>query len=223
LGETPGPGRIVAPGKVIAVGRNYAAHAREMGNAAPDAPFFFLKAPSCTAGPGEPIVIPFDIVGEVHHEAELGVVLGRRGRRIPSDRAMEFVAGYCCANDVTARNEQRALQEKKLPWFGGKNADTFLCLGPVVPASAVPDPQALRIRCLVGGQVRQDGSTADMILGVAALVAAASRRVTLLPGDVLLTGTPAGVGPIRPGDTVEVRIDGVGSLVNPVVAEERPA
>lgn len=218
LGEAP-----LRPGKVIAVGRNYAAHAKEMGNATPAAPFFFLKAPSTAVGPGTPIVIPFDVEGEVHHEAELGVVIGTAGRRIAPERALAHVSGYCCANDVTARTEQKALQERKLPWFGGKNADTFLCLGPAMPAARVPDPQALRIRCLVDGEVRQDGSTADMILGVAALVAAASRRVTLLPGDVILTGTPAGVGPIRPGQTVEVRIDGVGSLVNQVVAEERPA
>ena len=139
------------------------------------------------------------------------------------ERALEFVSGYCCANDVTARGEQKALQAKGLPWYGGKNADSFLVLGPAVPAAKVPDPGRLRVMCLVDGAVRQDGSTAEMIRGVAALVAAASRRITLEPGDVILTGTPPGVGPIRPGETVEVRIDGVGSLVNPVVLEERPS
>jgi 2-keto-4-pentenoate hydratase/2-oxohepta-3-ene-1,7-dioic acid hydratase in catechol pathway len=211
------------PGKVIAVGRNYAAHARELGNAPPEAPFFFLKAPSTAVGPGEPIVIPFDVEGEVHHEAELAVVIGRAGRRIPADRALEFVAGYCCANDVTARGEQKALQERKLPWFGGKNADSLLALGPaLVPRASVPDPARLRVLCLVDGKVRQDAPCADMTHGVAALVAAASRRLTLHPGDVILTGTPPGVGPLRPGETVEVRIEGVGSLVNPVVAEAPP-
>ena len=209
------------PGKVIAVGRNYAEHAREMGGSGKEPPFFFMKAPSTMVGPGGPIVIPFDISGEVHHEAELAVVIGRSGRRIPAAAALAHVAGYACANDVTARTEQKALRDKGLPWFGGKNADSFLCLGPALPASAVPAPQALRVRCLVDGVVRQDGNTADMILGVAELVAHASLRLTLHPGDVLLTGTPAGVGPLRPGESVEVRIDGVGSLVNPVVMEER--
>ncbi len=203
------------PGKVIAVGRNYAAHARELGNAPPEAPFFFLKAPSTMVGDGDPIVLPFDIEGEVHHEAELAVIIGRKGRRIPAAEALDFVLGYACANDVTARTEQKALQERKLPWFGGKNADSFLVLGPLVPAAAVPDPGALRIRCLVDGAVRQDGTTADMTHGVAALVSHASRRLTLHPGDVLLTGTPAGVGPLRPGETVEVAIEGVGRIRNP--------
>ncbi len=223
----PGEGSVERPGKVIAVGRNYAAHAREMGHApspAPEAPFFFLKAPSTIVGHGDSIVIPFDIEGEVHHEAELAVVIGKAGRRIAVERAMDHVAGYLCANDVTARTEQKWLQERKLPWFGGKNADSFLCLGPaLVPAAAVPDPRALRVLCLVDGEVRQDGSTAEMIHGVAALLSFASRRLSLQEGDVILTGTPAGVGPLRPGQSVEVRIEGVGSLVNPVVLEERPA
>lgn len=223
--SVPGEEALDRPGKVLCVGRNYAAHARELGNAPPEAPFFFLKAPSTAIGDGEAIVIPRDIEGEVHHEAELAVVIGRRGRRVPGERALEWVAGYCCANDVTARTEQRALQDRRLPWFGGKNADTFLCLGPdPVPAAAVPDPGALRLLCLVDGEVRQDGATAAMIHGVAALVAHASRRVTLEPGDVILTGTPAGVGPLLPGQTVEVRLLGGDSallcaLVNPVVAE----
>lgn len=215
---------LVRPGKVLAVGRNYAAHARELGNAPPEAPFFFLKDPTTAAGPGDPIVLPYDVQGEVHHEAELAVVIGREGRRIPPEKAMEFVLGYCCANDVTARGEQRALQERKLPWFGGKNADSFLCLGPgIALRDTAPDPATLRVQCIVDGVLRQDGAAADMVHGVASLVSHASRRLTLHPGDVILTGTPAGVGPLRPGETVEVRIPGIGSLVNRVVAEPRPA
>jgi len=207
------------PGKVIAAGRNYAAHAREMGGAPAEEPFFFGKLASCAVGPGAPIEIPSDLPGEVHHEAELAVVVGRAGRRIPAERALEWVAGYLCANDVTARTLQRRLQEKKLPWFEAKNADTFLALGPgIVPRAFVPDPAALRVRCFVDGRARQDAPTSAMIHTVASLLAHASRRVTLLPGDVLLTGTPEGVGPLVPGESVEVRIDGVGSLVNPVVA-----
>jgi 2-keto-4-pentenoate hydratase/2-oxohepta-3-ene-1,7-dioic acid hydratase in catechol pathway len=215
---------ISRPGKVIAVGRNYAAHARELGNAPTAAPFFFLKASSTAIGTQEPIVIPFDVEGEVHHEAELAVILGLGGRRIPEGEAMGHVLGYCCANDVTARTEQKSLQERKLPWFGAKNADSFLCLGPgLTLRDSIPDPGVLRVRCLVDGEVRQDASTAEMIHGVASLIAHASRRVTLDPGDVILTGTPAGTGPIRPGQTVEVVIDGIGALVNPVVREVRPA
>jgi 2-keto-4-pentenoate hydratase/2-oxohepta-3-ene-1,7-dioic acid hydratase in catechol pathway len=209
---------------VIAVGRNYAAHAREMGGAPTEAPFFFLKDGTTAIEHGDPIVIPFDIEGEVHHEAELAVVIGLEGRRIRPERAMEHVLGYCCANDVTARTEQRALQERKLPWFGGKNADGFLVLGPGISLrDTAPDPATLRVQCLVDGTLRQDGAVADMVHPIAALLVHASRRLTLFPGDVILTGTPAGVGAILPGQTVEVRIPGIGSLVNPVTAEKRPA
>lgn len=219
----PRPPRLLLPwrpGKVLAVGRNYAKHAKELGNAAAEEPFFFLKAPSIAIGPGEAIVLPSDLEGEVHHEAELGVVLGRAGRRIPRERALEWVLGYCCANDVTARTLQRKLIEAKLPWFQGKNMDTFLAFGPgLVPARLVPDPSRLRVRCLVDGALRQDAPASEMVNGVASLLAHASRWVTLERGDLILTGTPAGVGPLLPGQTVEVRIDEVGSLVNPVVGE----
>jgi len=212
------------PGKVIAVGRNYAKHARELGNEPPAEPFFFGKAPSCCVGPGEPVVLPYGVPGEVHHEAEIAVVIGRRGKHIPETMAIDWVAGYACANDVTARTLQRSLQEARLPWFAAKNGDTFLPLGPgLVPREEVPDPAALRVRCLVDGKPRQDAPASQMLHGVAALVARASRRMTLEPGDVLLTGTPEGVGPIEAGQTVEVRIDGLGVLRNPVVAEAPPA
>jgi 2-keto-4-pentenoate hydratase/2-oxohepta-3-ene-1,7-dioic acid hydratase in catechol pathway len=212
------------PGKILAVGRNYAAHAKEMGAAPTEAPFFFLKAPSIAVGNGDPIVIPRDVEGEVHHEAELAVIIGMKGRRIPVERALDHVLGYCCANDVTARGEQKALQERKLPWFGGKNADTFLALGPGLSLrDTVGDPDDLRIQCFVDGEVRQDARTSAMVHGVASLIAHASRRLTLEAGDVILTGTPAGVGPLRPGQFVEVRIEGLGALINPVHAEERPA
>ena len=210
----------IRPGKVLAVGRNYAAHAEELGNEVPEAPFFFAKVSSSAVGPGRSIVIPRDLEGDVHHEAELAVVIGRAGRRIPRERALDYVAGYTCANDVTARTLQLSLKEKKLPWFAGKNLDTFLALGPgIVPADGVPDPSALRIRCFVNGDLRQDAPTSLMLNDVASLIANASRHLTLEPLDVILTGTPAGVGPLVPGDEVEVRIDGVGSLVNPVKRE----
>lgn len=209
----------IRPGKVLAAGRNYAAHARELGGAPAETPFFFAKLPSCAVGPGDAIEIPRDLEGEVHYEAELAVVVGRAGRRILEARAMEHVAGYLCANDVTARTLQRRLQEARLPWLAAKNADTFLPLGPgIVPRALVPDLAAARLRCRVDGALRQDAPLSAMLHGVASLVVHASRHLTLLPGDLLLTGTPAGVGPIAPGQTVEVEIDGVGRLVNPVVA-----
>jgi 2-keto-4-pentenoate hydratase/2-oxohepta-3-ene-1,7-dioic acid hydratase in catechol pathway len=211
------------PGKVLAVGRNYAEHAKEMGSAPTEAPFFFLKAPSTAIGNGDPIVIPWDVTGDVHHEAELAVIIGLKGRRIPEERAMEHVLGYCCANDVTARTEQKKYIEKRLPWYGGKNADTFLALGPgLTLRDSLRDPMDLHLQCIVDGGIRQDDRTSSMVHGIASLIACASRRVTLEAGDVILTGTPAGVGPLVPGQTVEVRIEGLGSLINPVHAEVRP-
>jgi 2-keto-4-pentenoate hydratase/2-oxohepta-3-ene-1,7-dioic acid hydratase in catechol pathway len=226
-GRRPLPARLLlpfVPGKVLAVGRNYAAHAKELGNEVPEAPFFFSKAPSSAIGPDGPIVIPWDLEGDVHHEAELAVVIGRRGRRIPRASALGYVAGYMAANDVTARTLQGSLKERKLPWFSGKNLDTFLVLGPgLVPADAVADPAALRVSCLVNGELRQDAPTSLMLNDVAALIEHASRHLTLEPLDVLLTGTPAGVGLLAAGDAVTVRIDGVGEFSNPVIREGAPA
>lgn len=215
--------RVVLPfraGKILAVARNYAAHAKELGNEVPEAPLFFSKASSIAVGPGSPIVIPRDLEGEVHHEAELAVVIGRAGRRIPRETALDYVAGYACANDVTARTLQLSLKDRKLPWFAGKNLDTFLAFGPaMVPADLVSDPGALTIRCRVNGELRQDAPTSLMLNDVPALIEHVSRHLTLLPLDVILTGTPAGVGPLVAGDTVEVEIDGLGTLANPVVHE----
>jgi 2-keto-4-pentenoate hydratase/2-oxohepta-3-ene-1,7-dioic acid hydratase in catechol pathway len=208
------------PGKILALGRNYAAHAREMGSA-PSTPFFFSKLPSCCIGLGEPIRIPADLDGEVHHEVELAVVIGRTGRRIPVDRALEHVAGYAVIIDVTARTLQAAAKEKGRPWTAAKNLDTFAPLGPgIVPADAVSDPGSLGIRLRVNGDIRQDGSTAAMLLPVGPTVAHLSRHLTLETGDLIATGTPAGVGPLEPGDTVEAEVDGVGRLVHPVALEE---
>lgn len=207
------------PGKIVAVGMNYRDHAAEAGLEVPERPVFFGLWPSSLIGPREEIVIP-PVSAKIDYEAELGVVIGERGRDIPVERALHVVAGYTCFNDVSARD----LQFQDGQWTRAKSLDTFSPVGPrVVPAAEIPDPQALRIRCLLNGEPMQDSSTAEMVFSVAELVAAVSRGVTLEPGDLIATGTPAGVGftrepPrfLRPGDEVTVEIEGIGSLTNPV-------
>jgi 2-keto-4-pentenoate hydratase/2-oxohepta-3-ene-1,7-dioic acid hydratase in catechol pathway len=218
------------PRKVICAGVNYRRHVAEMGVAeiSPDwAPWFFLKAPTTSViGPADPIVARRPDTARWDWEAELAVVIGAGGRDIPAAEAMAHVAGYCVANDVTARGLHQRQGAPAAPfafdWFAAKSADGSLPLGPgLTPAFLVPDPQALRIRLWVNDELMQDESTSDMICGVAGLVAAASEVVTLEPGDVIATGTPAGVGAargrwLRPGDVVRTTIDGLGTLLNPV-------
>ena len=208
------------PSKIICIGLNYADHAAEANLALPAQPICFAKWPSALVGPGEPIRLP-SATAEPDYEAELAVVIGRRAFDVAVEEALDYVAGYACFNDVSARDLQRAEGQ----WSRSKSFDTFAPMGPMVPASAIVDPQALSIRCLVNGEVMQDGTTADMVFGVAELIAFVSRSTTLSPGDVIATGTPAGVGLakqpprfLRPGDEVTVEIEGVGSLTNPVVA-----
>ena len=208
------------PGKIVAVGLNYRGHADEQGAQVPERPLLFAKWATALIGPGEPIVLPA-LSSSIDYEAELGVVLGERVKGIAASDALAAVRGYVCANDVTARDLQRADRQ----FTRSKSLDTFCPVGELVPAAAVPDPQALRIRCLVNGELRQDSTTADMIFSVAELIAFASEAITLEPGDLLLTGTPPGVGVFRDppvfladGDEVVVEIDGVGRLANPVRA-----
>lgn len=200
----------VLPSKIIAVGKNYAEHAKEMGGDVPAEPMIFLKPSTSVIGPGEPICIPWQSE-QVEHEAELAVVIGRLCRDVPEDRVHEVVLGYTCANDVTARDLQRADGQ----WGRAKGFDSFCPLGPWVETSL--DADDALVECRVNGAVRQSASTADMVHGVVDLVAWISSVMTLLPGDVILTGTPAGVGPITVGDEVSVSIDGIGTLTNPVV------
>ena len=200
----------VLPSKVIAVGRNYAEHAREMGAAVPAAPLIFLKPSTSVIGPGEPIALPWQSE-QVEHEAELAVVIGRLCRDVPEERVPEVVFGYTCANDVTARD----LQASDGQWGRAKGFDTFCPLGPWIETDLDIDDAG--VACVVNGQQRQSGSTADMVRDVAELVSWISSVMTLLPGDVILTGTPAGVGPLVAGDEVSVSIDGIGPLTNPVV------
>ncbi len=212
--------------KIIGTGLNYAAHIAEQGRRPPVEPLFFGKFDTTVIGPGEPIVLPFEAT-HVDSEAELAVEIGRPGRRIPEDDALDFVAGYRCSNDVSARNLQFADKQ----WTRAKGFDTFCPVGDrLVPVSELGDGSGLRVRQRLNGELLQDGNTADLVFGVRRLVAAVSATMTLAPGDLILTGTPSGVGHSRTpplsmkhGDLVEIEIDGIGILQNPVVAEERRA
>jgi 5-carboxymethyl-2-hydroxymuconate isomerase len=208
--------------KIICVGKNYAEHAAEMGGEAPSEPLLFGKFENTLIGPGDAIVIPREAT-HVDAEAELAVEIGRTGRRIAEADALDFVRGYRAANDVSARNLQYADGQ----WTRAKGFDTFCPLGPeLVPVSELGDGSGLRVVQRLNGDVFQDGNTDDLIFGVPRLVAHASTVFTLEPGDLILTGTPPGVGyardpkvSLKPGDVVEVEVEGVGTLTNPVVAE----
>ncbi|MFQ6058106.1 MAG: fumarylacetoacetate hydrolase family protein [Anaerolineae bacterium] len=201
------------PTKVVAVGVNYRAHAQEMGQPLPEVPLLFLKPPSAVIGPGEAIVCPA-MSQRVDYEGELAVVIGKRARHVPPEEARQYILGYTCANDVTARDLQRVDGQ----WTRAKSFDTFCPLGPwIVPHM---DPGDLALRTRVNGELRQNSSTRDLIFGVEALVSFISQVMTLESGDVILTGTPSGVGPLAPGDVVEVEIEGIGVLRNPVVEEK---
>ena len=212
---------IELPSKIVCVGLNYRDHAEEQGVELPSAPLLFAKWPNTLIGPGEPIVIP-PVVTKCDYEAELGVVIGSRVSRVSKENALEAVRGYICANDVSARD----LQFGDGQWTRGKSPDTFCPVGPaVVPASEIPNPHDLRIRAIVSGEVLQDSTTANLIFGVDEIISHASQTITFEPGDLILTGTPAGVGVFRdpqrllqPGDEVTIEIEGVGSITNPVVA-----
>jgi 2-keto-4-pentenoate hydratase/2-oxohepta-3-ene-1,7-dioic acid hydratase in catechol pathway len=199
------------PGKIVAVGLNYAAHAAEHGSDMPAEPLIFLKPPTTVIGPGDLIVYPIHLSQRVDHEAELAVVMGRRACRVPRDKALSFVAGYTCSNDVTARD----LQKRDGQWTRAKGFDTFCPVGPWVVAGL--DVSDLAIRCKVNGKLRQEARTGDMIFSVGELIAHISAVMTLEAGDLILTGTPAGVGPLLPGDRVSVEIEGIGVLENEVV------
>jgi 2-keto-4-pentenoate hydratase/2-oxohepta-3-ene-1,7-dioic acid hydratase in catechol pathway len=211
----------VRPGKIVAIGLNYRQHATESGVPAPEAPLIFAKFPSSVVGPSAEIVVDRALTQSVDWEAELGVVVGTRMRNVPRERALEHVFGYTVVNDVSARDAQSGDGQ----WVRAKSMDSFCPLGPVVvSADEIGDPQALRLWTAVNGEIMQDASTADMIFGVAELLAYCSSNFTLEPGDLLITGTPWGVGIVReppvtlqPGDVVETGVDGIGTLRNPVV------
>ncbi len=200
-----------APSKIVAVGINYAAHAPEFGLAVPGEPLIFLKPPSAVIGPGEAIVLP-PMSRQVDYEGELAVVIGRPTKAVPAEEALTTVFGYTCINDVTARD----LQKRDVQFTRAKSFDTFAPLGPWIETEV--DPADLALATTVNGEGRQASRTSLMIRQVPALVSFISQVMTLLPGDVIATGTPAGVGPLAPGDTVAVSIEQIGTLANPVVA-----
>jgi 2-keto-4-pentenoate hydratase/2-oxohepta-3-ene-1,7-dioic acid hydratase in catechol pathway len=199
----------ILPSKVVAVGKNYVEHAREMGSEAPSIPLIFLKPSTTVIGEGDAVRLP-PSSAEVHYEGELAAVIGRPARNLAPDEALSHVLGYAAANDVTARDQQRA----DVQYTRAKGYDSFCPLGPWI--ETVLDPSDLRLVTRVNGDVKQDGRTSQMIHSLPALISFISTVMTLLPGDVVLTGTPAGVGPIVAGDTVSVEIEGVGKLTNPV-------
>jgi 2-keto-4-pentenoate hydratase/2-oxohepta-3-ene-1,7-dioic acid hydratase in catechol pathway len=209
---------IAVPQKIVCVGLNYRDHAEEQGVALPERPLLFAKWPNTLIGDGDPIRIPA-ISKQVDYEAELGVVIGRRARGVSVDDALSFVEGYVVANDVSGRD----LQFSDGQWVRGKSLDTFLPVGDLVPAGDVPDPQALAVRAVLNGETMQDSSTSNMVFGVAEVIAFVSQAITLELGDLIITGTPAGVGAFRdppvwmkPGDEITIEIEGVGSITNPV-------
>ncbi len=201
------------PSKVVAVGLNYKAHAKEMKKALPDEPMLFIKPSTSVIGPDEPIIMPPQS-NRVDYEAELAVVIGRACRQVDASQAGDYILGYCCLNDVTARD----LQAKDVQFTRAKGFDTFCPIGPAIALDLNPDN--LMVSSKVGAKLRQKSRTNDLIFSVAELVSFISQVMTLRPGDVIATGTPAGVGPLAPGDTVSIEVQGVGVLSNPVV---RPA
>jgi len=216
LAATTGTGKAdddVKPTKIVCVGRNYVAHARELGNEVPEQPLIFLKPPSAVVADGEPIVIP-SVSGRVEHEGEIAVVIGRRARHVTEADALAVVHGVAPLNDVTARDLQRTDGQ----WTRAKGFDTFCPIGLVSPLPG--DWRELEVICRVNGEVRQHGRASEMVFGIPALIAYVSRIMTLEPGDVIATGTPEGVGPLHPGDVVEVELVGRGRVRNPVIAEE---
>jgi 2-keto-4-pentenoate hydratase/2-oxohepta-3-ene-1,7-dioic acid hydratase in catechol pathway len=203
----------VLPNKVVAIGRNYAEHAAELGNEIPEVPVAFFKPSTSVVGPGDPIVYPA-FSNEVHHEAELAVVIGRLCREVPRERVKDVILGYTCANDVTARDAQKA--EKQ--WARAKGFDSACPLGPWIETDL--DPADLAITATVNGELRQAGRTSQMIRSIEELIVHITEAMTLLPGDVVLTGTPAGVGPLHVGDEVAVTIEGIGTLTNKVIKRD---
>ena len=201
----------VIPSKIVAVGRNYADHAAELGNDVPSEPLLFLKPSTAVIGPGDPIRMPTDLSDEVSYEGEIAVVIGALVSRVTPKVAAKAVLGITCANDVTLRDVQRREQQ----WARAKGFDGSCPLGPAIATGL--DLADIRVRTYVDGELRQDGHTSQMVFDIPRIVSEISQAMTLLPGDVVLTGSPAGVAPMHPGERVRVEIDGVGSLENPVV------
>jgi 2-keto-4-pentenoate hydratase/2-oxohepta-3-ene-1,7-dioic acid hydratase in catechol pathway len=202
----------IQPSKIVCVGRNYVEHAKELGNEVPKEPLIFLKPPSSLIGNGEAIVYP-SLSENVHFEGELGVIISKRAKHVKAADAHDYILGYTCVNDVTARD----LQRKDGQWTRGKGFDTFCSVGPrVVPRDEL-DLSKVRVRTSLNGVVKQDAPVTDLIFPVDVIIEYVTQFMTLEPGDLIATGTPPGVGPMQPGDTVQVDIEGIGTLQNPVI------
>ncbi len=200
------------PSKIVAIGLNYHDHAKELGMPIPDEPLIFLKPSTSVIGTGDTIFIP-KMSTRVDHEAELGIVIKKQAKNISKENAMDFVLGFCCVNDVTARD----LQKKDIQFTRSKSFDTFCPIGPCIETDI--DPHDLKVECLVNGEIRQSSSTKNLIHGVEELISFISQIMTLLPGDVISTGTPPGISPLNAGDEVTVSIEGIGELKNKVDLE----
>jgi 5-oxopent-3-ene-1,2,5-tricarboxylate decarboxylase / 2-hydroxyhepta-2,4-diene-1,7-dioate isomerase len=219
----PNPPHLLAPEpfppKIICLGLNYAAHARESGREPPAEPIIFSKDSGAVIGPEEPVKIA-PAMGRVDPEVELAAIIAKSAKRVPLEKALEYVGGYTVINDVTAREMQTQDINHRLPWYRSKGIDTFCPLGPaVVLTDEIPDPGALRVEMRVNGELRQQGSTADLIFNLSFLIHYISQYITLQPGTIIATGTPAGIAPVAPGDMLEAWVEKIGTLRNPVVTE----
>ena len=218
LSELPPEARLLppcSPSKIVCVGRNYAEHAKELGNAVPQEPLIFLKPPSSLIASGDAIVYP-KLSQRVDFEGELGVVIGKRARNVLAAGAAGYILGYTCVNDVTARD----LQKKDGQWTRGKGFDTFCAVGPCIIRREEADFKSFRVQTIVNGEKKQDAPVTEMLFNVDDIIAYVSAFMTLEPGDLIATGTPPGVGPIQPGSKVQVVIEGIGVLGNTVITQE---
>ncbi len=210
----------VNPGKIIALGNNYRDHIKEMNQQIPEEPVLFGKWPSTVIGHQEPIIKP-SWIGRMDYEAELAVIIGRTARKVKASEAMNHVFGYTCLNDVSARDIQKKDLSQSLPWMPSKNFDTFAPMGPcILLAGAVREPVSIKVQSKVNGELRQNGNTGDFIFDISTVIGYISKIMTLDAGDVITTGTPAGVGPLEAGDVVEITCEGIGTLSNPVISTE---
>ena len=221
---------VARPSKILCIGKNYTAHAAELNSTVPTEPIFFTKFADTLLPHSKPIVVPHWVDSRIDHEVELAVILGfddpsSRGRKyITRDEAMDLVAGYTILNDVTARQIQSDDRNKKFPWLRSKSFDTFCPMGPwVIPASELPEVGNLEIQLWVNGELRQDSTTSLLVYDIPHVIAYLSQHTTLRPGDIIATGTPAGVGPLSDGDIVTCRVQHIGTLSNPVVRETKPS
>jgi 2-keto-4-pentenoate hydratase/2-oxohepta-3-ene-1,7-dioic acid hydratase in catechol pathway len=218
--RVPGAARLRAPvshpGKIIALGLNYALHVAESSFKAPKEPIIFMKAGSSVVGPGDTVRIPRGL-GRMDHEVELAVVIGRRATNVPKRKAFDYVAGYTICNDVTARGIQTTDINNRHPWFRSKSYDTFTPMGPwIVTPDEITPPVHLGVQCRVNGRLRQKSNTRHLLFDIPTIIEFVSRYITLEPGDIISTGTPEGIGPIKNGDTIICHIDKIGELKNPV-------